>query len=260
MRCPNCGARDQEGSYCGECGAALRGACEGCDTAIQPGARYCTGCGEPVARLARPATPWVIAGVAVAVALLVLLLPRDTEQVSPPGMAASTAAAPGPMGGAPATGAPVGSGAAPPPLTGDMGANADRLFNRIMTAAGQGDRAEVARFLPMAIQAYESVPDLNNDRLYHLAILHLTRGDFEGTRRAADRILQSEPNHLLALGVGGAAAAEAGDSAAARDLYQRLLEHYEAEAERPIPEYLDHQAMLGEYRDAAREVTGSDGT
>lgn len=138
-----------------------------------------------------------------------------------------------------------------------MGANGDRLFNRIMTAAGEGDRAEVARFLPMAIQAYESVPDLNTDRLYHLAILHLTRGDFEATRRTADRILETEPNHLLALGVAGAAATAAGDSAAARDLYQRLLEHYSEEADRPVPEYLDHQAMLGEYRDAARETAGA---
>jgi tetratricopeptide (TPR) repeat protein len=194
---------------------------------------------------------WYIAAAAAAVVVaLLFLLPEDTERaapsLSPPAGAGS--------GGA----APMGGGSGDGLLSSDMRTNADRLFNRIMTAAEQGDRGQVEQFMPMAIQAYGMVEDLNADGLYHLAILHVTAGEYDEARQAAQRILDGTPGHVLALGVAATAAAEAGDSLAAETMYRRLLDGYDAEAGQPRPEYVDHQPMLAEYRRMAQEFV-SDG-
>lgn len=163
----------------------------------------------------------------------------------------------------PVTGAPPAAPGAPAPadglLSSDMRTNADRLFNRVMGAAQRGDQAEVSRFMPMAIQAYNMVEDLDDDGILHLAMLHLTAGDPSGARATADRILDGSPDHILALGVAAAAARQAGDEPAARELYRRLLEAYPEEAVKPLPEYTDHQAMLPEYRRIARAALGEAG-
>lgn len=218
---------------------------------MPPGARFCTQCGEPVgAGGAGPSSgsraAWILAAAAAVVVLLVLFLPRQADRVPAPR-----------AGGAemPLT-APAGGGLGP--LTGDMRSNADRLFNRIMVAAEQGDRAEVEQFMPMAIQAYGMVDDLDDDGLYHLGILHLTAGEPEEARAVADRILEDSPSHLLALAVAASAEEEMGNTAAARSLWERLLAAYDEEAGKPRPEYLDHQAMLTEYQRMAREATGRD--
>lgn len=257
MKCPSCGAGDQTGRFCAECGAALGGECPSCSAAVEPGARFCPSCGEPLTgkRPGSSKTPWVIAGVAVAVVALVLFLPDDTRRAGPAEMTGTSAP---PFAG----GAPGGSGAAGAPgagmggLSSDMRVNADRLFNRIMTAAEQGNQAEVDQFMPMAIQAYGMVEDLDDDGLYHLAVLHLVAGDPAQARATTDRILDASPDHILALGVAAEAAAAAGDSAAAAADYRRLLEGYGAESAKPLPEYVDHQPMLEEYRERARAFTG----
>ena len=141
-------------------------------------------------------------------------------------------------------------------LSSDMRTNADRLFNRVMTAAEQGSEAEVEQFMPMAVRAYEMVDDLDHDGLYHLALLQLTGGDLDASRRTAQRILDAAPNHILALGVSASAAEAADDAAAAETLWTRLLDAYPEEAGKPLPEYMDHQVMLEEYRRMAREATG----
>lgn len=259
MKCPTCGDSDQTGNYCARCGEALRVSCAACEAELPPGSRFCTQCGERVTGQAggtwRGRLPWLIGGAAVVAAVLVFMLPRETERAGPPAMT-------GPNGGgagAPfAGGAPDGAGT-PPPLSGDMRVNADRLFNRIMTARQQGETAEAARFMPMAVQAYGMVEDLDADGLYHLALLHLTAGEYEAAQHAASRILTTDPDHVLALGVAGAAAAGAGDRAGAAELYAHLLEVYPTEAARDRPEYADHQGMLPEYRRAAREYLDGGG-
>ena len=95
--------------------------------------------------------------------------------------------------------------------------------------------------------------------LFHLAILHLAGDQPAQARATAEQILADAPDHILALGVAGAAAQEADDQEAARAFYRRLLDAYPAEAARPLPEYLDHQRMLPEYRRAAAEALGEDG-
>lgn len=199
----------------------------------------------------RARAPYVIAAAALVVVLLVLFLPREADRVTAP--PATTGAPMSGEGTRAPTGGPTG---APPALSSDMRENADRLFNRIMLAAEQGDQAQVEQFMPMAVRAYEMVEDLDDDGFYHLAILRHTAGQYEEARRAAQQILDRSPNHVLALGVAASAAAEAGDTAAAQALWERLLDAYPTEAEKPLPEYLDHQAMLEEYRSMAREATG----
>ncbi|HSH46158.1 MAG TPA: hypothetical protein VK966_09895 [Longimicrobiales bacterium] len=194
---------------------------------------------------------WYAGAAAVGIVLaLVFLLPGDGDRssASPSGVTPAPGAMAG-QGGGPGVGAP-GSGG-PGPLSGDMRTNADRLFNRVMTAAQQENRAEVEQFMPMAIQAYQMVEDLDVDGTYHLALLQMAAGRFQEAQATAAGILEAEPNHLLALGVSAEAAAAAGDSAAATDLYTRLMDGYAEEAERPLQEYQEHPQMLPRYRRAA---------
>jgi hypothetical protein len=252
MKCPSCGADDQTGKFCAACGAGLDVQCSSCGAEIPAGARFCTACGEPVAGAStEPSSraPWIIAviSVVVVVALVAVFLPRGTTTAGPGANSPSA-----PFMGA---GDPQGStgGAA---LSADMRTNADRLFNRIMMAAEQGNEAEVAQFMPMAIQAYGMVDDLDNDGIYHLAMLHLTAGSFDQALETSQRILDDEPEHLLGLAVAAEAAAGAGDSARADAYWRRYLDAYPAEASKPLPEYVDHQPMLGEYQGLAQEALG----
>jgi tetratricopeptide (TPR) repeat protein len=166
------------------------------------------------------------------VVVLILLIPERAERAGP--IRATDPAA-----------TPLGPDAG---FTGDLRTDADRLFNRVMAAAEEGRRDEVEQFMPMALQAYEMVPDLDDDGLFHLAILYETASDYPMARATAERILADAPDHILGLGVAGSASAAAGDSATADAYFRRLLDGYQAEAGRLRPEYVDHQPMLEEYR------------
>lgn len=148
-------------------------------------------------------------------------------------------------------GTPVG---APPPLTGTPRENADRLFERIMTARARGDAGEALRFTPMAIAAYAMAAPLDDDGLYHLASVHLVAGDTAAALSTAEQILARNPDHLLGLGVAAETAVIAGDTAAARAYYTRLLAAYDAEVASGLQEYRDHSQILPEYRATARSV------
>ncbi len=255
MTCPNCNAPDQSGNFCAECGAPLDITCPSCKAAVPGGAEFCTQCGTRLRRGGgRSRAGWVIAAAAVFVVALVFLVPRQTQRAGPtqPGAAAAPFAAAGEgeasAGGAGAPGMGV--------LSGDMRVNADRLFNRIMTAAETGNEAEVQQFMPMAIQAYGMVDDLDPDGVYHLAILHLTAGDFAQATATADRLLQQDPDHILGLGVKAEAAAARGDSTDARTYYRRIVDAYPRESAKPRPEYVEHQAMLELYRKDALAFLG----
>jgi len=244
MNCPVCHAEAQ-GAFCSHCGAPLEGAaCRECSAPLVPGARYCVNCGRPVQRVPSSA-PWFIAAAAtialVAVVLLAFLRPARSDAPSPP-----TATAQAGMDGA----------VAAPPLTGTPREQADRLYDRIMRASTAGDSAEVAFFLPMALAAYRGAEPLDADGLYHLSVLEAAAGDYAAARATAERILETHPDHLLGLAAAARAARSAGAEDVARRLYGRLVEVYDAERARGLPEYADHAPILPLYLQEAHELLG----
>jgi hypothetical protein len=236
--------------------------CSGCGASLVAGARFCTSCGAAAgAESGSPARgqrgraagrgeekesnlPWYIAGAVLLVLVLFLGLPMvmDDANTSVPAPGAAT------LGGATAPGAL-------PPLTGTPREQADRLFNRVMAAREQGNSAEALQFAPMGIQAYQMAEPLDNDGLYHMATLQNTASDFAGARATAERTLQGNPDHLLALAAAAEAATGSGDTDAARQYYERFLAAYQSELARDLPEYLDHARILPEYRQAAIAAT-----
>lgn len=267
MKCPNCGS-ESSGRFCPSCGATLREAgCAECGAKLPPGARFCNSCGAEVGGAARggrqrggkraagsrgrgPVTadnsnlPWYVAGAVLLVLIFVLVVPMVTGGDDVP--ARGTA----PLG----TGGAVAPGT-PPPLNGTPREQADQLFNRIMTARETGDTTTARFFAPMGIQAYQAAEPLDDDGLYHLAIIHNVAGDYASARQTAERILARSPNHLLGLAAAAEAAEGAGDPAAAREYHSRLVQAYQTEFARGLPEYQDHARILPEYLEKARQAT-----
>ncbi|HEX6133961.1 MAG TPA: zinc-ribbon domain-containing protein [Longimicrobiales bacterium] len=246
MKCANCGT-ESDGRFCPSCGSSLEpGRCPECRANLVPGARFCTQCGAVVRAGAKdrggnPNLPWYIAGGVLLLLVVILLVPMLMD---------------GDAGTAQAPFAPAGATGTPPPLTGTPRENADRLFERVMTAHERGDTAEALRFAPMAVQAYDMAAPLDDDGLFHLATIHVVAGNYDAARTTAERILTGSPDHLLGLAVAGEAAELANDAAAARSYYRRFLDAYDSEMARGLPEYQNHARTLPELRQAAERVTG----
>jgi hypothetical protein len=135
---------------------------------------------------------------------------------------------------------------------------ADRLFNRVMSAASAGDAAEVSNFLPMAIGAHELVEDLDADGKFHLVLLRLQGSMNEAALATAEEILAEQPDHLLGLAGAADASLALGDSASARAFYQRWLDAYDSEMAKGLSEYDDHSALFPTTRSTAEALTGND--
>lgn len=251
--CPRCGATS-EGSYCPGCGAHLKpDPCPECGATPPPGARFCTGCGTPLEGARAPSwLPWAGAAVAiVALALIVSLVFMDDEGAPDSRVFLSG----GQASGAPAAPfAGEGSGT-PPPLTGTPREQADRLFNRVMEELSAGDTARAAQFFPMAIQAYQMAEPLDADGLYHLSLIQTISGNPAAGQATAQRVLEADPDHLLALAAAAEAAQAQGDTAAAQDYWSRFLEALPTERE-ALPEYRQHAGILPEYEAEARATLG----
>jgi tetratricopeptide (TPR) repeat protein len=243
-------------------------ACQECSTELLSGARFCNVCGTPV-KSAAPAQPqppeaqpavretedaprpssnlaWYIAGAALVALIIALLYPRlrgEPARTAPP------------FAGAPAaTGAPAGD-----PRNIDLASMtpreaADRLFDRVMRSISTGDTAQARTFLPMALGAYERVPELDADARYHLGTLHLLAGDPRAARAQADTMLTATPNHLFGLFVAAKAAQEQGNAQQATTLYQRFLDAYDAEVASKLPEYEAHAPALPQMRTEAQSA------
>jgi len=127
----------------------------------------------------------------------------------------------------------------------------DRLFNRIMQAAEQGDSGQIARFTPMALAAYDQLDSVDADARYHAAVLRLQTGDVPGARMLADTILANTPGHLFGYLIRGTAAQIAKDSAALSQARADFLAHYDQEMRSKRVEYLEHKPVIEEFRKEA---------
>jgi hypothetical protein len=136
---------------------------------------------------------------------------------------------------------------------------ADRLFNRVMAALTDGNDAEVQSFLPMAIDAYQLVPDLDADGHFHLSLLQHARGDYGGALRTAETVLETNPDHLLNRYAAGEAAREMGDDELAAEHFTHLLAVFEEESARDLPEYREHESFLPTIRQMAEEFLATNG-
>jgi hypothetical protein len=134
----------------------------------------------------------------------------------------------------------------------------DRLYNRVMRAAEQGDTATVSRFSPMAFQAYENLGAVDADARYHAAVLrlHVAR-DTGAALRLADSIQASNPGHLFIFLIRGTVGRLAGDTGLLARANAGFLAAWEAEMKSGRPEYKDHQVMLDQFREMAVRPGGA---
>ena len=262
--CPRCGTPGS-GNFCPNCGASRgQASCPTCGHTPEPGSRFCTQCGTPLgvgaaapppaAAAASPASPaagagqgsnlgWWVAGLALVALILFVAYPVLTDANEGPAPAAGAA-------GAPAAGASSVDLGSMTPIQA-----ADRLYDRVMRAASAGDSTEVVMFLPMSIAAYERARPLNADGFYHLSLLQRMAGDAQAALATAGEALEASPDHLLNLGAAAEAAEALGDSAQARDYWQRFVDAYDGEMEAGREEYQMHGTMMGELLQRARDAT-----
>jgi predicted Zn-dependent protease len=134
----------------------------------------------------------------------------------------------------------------------------DKLFDRVMRAAEQGDQTTVTTFSPMALNAYELLEagDRDADARYHAALIRLHTGDVDGARALADTILKQQPSHLFGIVTRGTIARFQKDQKALDKSYRDFLAHYDAEMKAKRPEYDAHPRALEEFLKAAREARG----
>ena len=239
-RCPACGAT-ASGKFCAECGAPLGGAaCASCRAALSPGAKFCHRCGIPVGERApraigerglAVALPWAVAGIAL-LAVVSLVAGQRFARTRAERVSAQSGT----------TGAIRDAQAAPAPDISSMTPEeqAERLFNRVMSAFEQGDSAQVQFFAPMAVQAFERLPRKTADQRYHLGRIGAITGVAQLASVQADSILQRDPGHLLGLLLAAQGARMRGDEGTGRGYDRRLLGALEAEQRRGLPEYAQH--------------------
>lgn len=261
MHCTQCGA-EARGKFCATCGASLRSLpCKSCGSQIEAGTRFCTACGAPVGggapgKVGAPAEAgggggsrdvgwWVAGGLLLVVLIFVGLEAVGSNPEAPP--AATQATAPF---------ATSGTGTPPDLSTMTPREAADRLFNRVMSAAANENAQEADTFLPMAIDAYELARPLNADGLFHLALLQRAAGDLESSLATAEEGLESNPNHLLNLSAAAEAALGLGDPTGGVGYYQRMVDAWDEEIAAQRIEYEEHAPLLPLIREDAEAVLG----
>lgn len=258
-KCPKCGA-SASGNFCGECGSAVKARhCTQCGATLTAGARFCTQCGTtsspakgPSGGASRasgggggidPQVGWWVAGGMMIVLILVFAWPiLSPEDVAPV-----------PLAPAPTGAAAIDLNSMTPRQA------ADRLYDRVMSAAENGDSAQARQFIPMAIQAYQGAVPLDADGLFHLSTLHRTSGDLTSAEATAQEGLAADPDHLLLLYAAAEVARELGDLEAARGYYQAVLDNYDAEMASGLLEYELHGNQMPTIRSDAESYLAGGG-
>ncbi|MGH7499324.1 MAG: zinc ribbon domain-containing protein, partial [Gemmatimonadales bacterium] len=246
------------GNFCSGCGTTLAPrSCPACQARLSAQARFCHRCGHavplasPAGAQPRPAgaerTAWIVAAVLCVLLLgaIALKVMKGVAAPAAPDMANAGAAGSGAPGGP--------SGPAPDISRMTPRDRFDRLFNRIMQAADQGDTVQIQRFLPMALGAYAQLDSADVDARYHAAVLHLQGGDAPGAMALADTILAAVPAHLFGYVVRGEAARLQNDSAALARAQRDFLAHYDAEMKSNRVEYQEHEPAIAEFKKEAEK-------
>jgi hypothetical protein len=241
VKCVNCGA-DATGNFCASCGAPLQGAaCGNCRAPLTPGAKFCHRCGTPAGAQAQattssgvgPVLPWAVAGIALLALLAMVAGQRFGRAPQAGGTLTTPAGVPIPEGG--------GGMRAPDISSLSPSERAERLYDRIMGAAERGRVDTVRFFMPMALQAYAALGELNTDQRYDLGRLAEVAGDATIAAAQADTILRVNPQHLLGLVLASRAARLRRDEPASLRYLERLARADATERARQLPEYLLHQ-------------------
>ena len=214
--------------------------CAQCGTGLSATASFCPSCGAPASAPAAPGPnrAWVAAGVVITLSLLAIVW--------------LMARRPGPAPAAPAPPTVEGFGGPAPDIsTLTAREGFDRLFNRVMLAAEQGDRATATRLAEHGLAAYAQLDSVDLDARYHAAVLHAELRQFNEALAIADSLVARVPDHLLAWVVRGSVAELQGDQAALAAARRGFLAAWNADPRRDRPEYLDHQKSLDDFRASA---------
>lgn len=221
--------------------------CPSCKAAVPPGAKFCHNCGAPTGDKAVgkqwnwKAISLVGVGVIVVVLGLAFMLgefsAEKKEVWNPPQSGVTGSSAP--------PGQPVDLSSMTPREA------ADRLFNRVMAAAERGDTEEAKRFAPMALTAYGLVDRLDADAHYHVGLIYLSFGDFNGARKQIENLNREAPDHLLGLVLSFRVAEKVGDRKGASDARARFAATYDSEIKNGRPEYEAHRITIEKFHTTA---------
>jgi hypothetical protein len=188
---------------------------------------------------------WYVAGVCVLALLIVVVVVVARKSGAPPAVAT------GAVAGTP----PTGERATTDLSTMTPREQADRLYNRIMTAHESGDSAQVNFFAPMALQAYANLGgELDADARLHLGLVQLAIGAAVPAGAEGDTILKGSPNHLFGWLLKARAAEAEGNAPQAKRAYQSFMKNYDAEMAKKRPEYQEHAQMLQDTRGRAQQA------
>jgi hypothetical protein len=137
---------------------------------------------------------------------------------------------------------------------------ADRLFDRVMTASENGNTQEVSFFGPMALQAYTMIGPLDTDARFHIGLMDASLSNPAGALAQADTIEKATPRHLFISLIRWEVANRAQDTAGMRRAYRQFLDHYDKEMASAKEEYTMHRRRLEQFRDEARGALGGGAT
>jgi hypothetical protein len=250
--CASCGA-SVTGSFCGRCGAKVGPrSCARCQAILTDRARFCHRCGTRAAGGSGQAderTPWIFAfaGSFVVIVFLVLFVVRGHSAPAVPDMA--NTGSPVARGGPAAQ--PSGGGTPPDISRMSPEERFNRLYDRVIGAAEQGDTATALRFSPMALMAYQQLDQVTTDARYHAAMVHLTRGEVKEAAALADTILTTSPGHLFGFMIRGEVAKAQHQTAPLRQAEIEFLKHYQGELKTGRPEYDEHRIIVDNFRQQA---------
>jgi len=248
--CPSCN-KPATGNFCQNCGSQLGGRfCDQCGAKLAAAAAFCNQCGNKAKAGHGAAVVGVVGGQNLAwwiagLTMFGLIVVVGVSMVRPgePAMPGSV-----PTGTAPGT---------PPDLSSMTPREAaDRLYNRVMAASSEGDSTQAQSFLPMAIGAYERAMPLDHDGLFHLSLLQRTGLQLEDALETALQILDEDPDHVLGLNAAAAAALELGRDEEVTDYYRRIIEVYDEQLARGLPEYDGHMQIMVSARESAEAHLG----